>query len=234
MKLLVSGRWRAPFGDLHRLEPFRSTYGYGHGQCVDRYYIENFLAKCAADVQGRVLEIADNSYTCRFGGEKVVHSDVLHVTSGSPGASIIADLSDETPVIPSDTFDCVILTQTLETIYEVRAAIRTLWRILKPGGVLLATFPGIRNVSRYDMDRWGEYWRFTTLSATKLFTEVFPKNNVAVEAHGNLLTTISFLHGLVSEELSLEELDYHDRDFELLIAVRAVKPDPRKTGAVTP
>ncbi len=163
----------------------------------------------------------------------MIRSDVLHLT-GCPGATIIADLTGEEPVIPSEAFDCIILTQTLETIYEVRPAIRTLFRILKPGGVLRATFPGIRNVSRYDMDRWGEYWRFTTLSATKLFTEVFPKECISIEAHGNLLTTMSFLHGLVSEELSREELDYHDRDFELLITLRAVKPDPHRTGAVNP
>jgi hypothetical protein len=38
---------------------------------------------------------------------------------------------------------------------------------LKPGGVLLATVSGISQISRYDMYRWGDYWRFTTLIGGK-------------------------------------------------------------------
>ena len=40
-------------------------------------------------------------------------------------------------------FDCVICTQTLHVIYEVEGAVRTLHRMLKPGGVALVTVPGI-------------------------------------------------------------------------------------------
>lgn len=230
---LASGKWRQPFGDLRRMRPFRGTYGWGHGQCIDRYYIENFLAKHSNDVRGRVVEIADNNYTVQFGGDRVTQSDILHVVAGDPLTTIVGDLSDESSTsIPSDAFDCVILTQTLETIYELRSTIRNLFRILKPGGVLLATFPGIRNVSRYDADRWGEYWRFTTASATRLFTEVFPAANVEVASHGNLLTTISFLHGFVAEEMTREELDHHDPDFQLIITVRAVRPIA-EVGAVS-
>jgi SAM-dependent methyltransferase len=112
----------------------------------------------------------------------------------------------------------------LQFIYDVRAAIRHLHRILKPSGVLLATFPGISQISRYDMDRWGDYWRFTTLSARRLLEEVFPPGNVTVRAYGNVLAAVAFLHGLSAEELRREELDYHDPDYELIITVRAVKP----------
>lgn len=211
------------FGSLRHLQPIRPTFGWGSGQCIDRYYIENFLAQHSTDIHGRVLEIADNNYTYQFGGERVLQSDVLHVTPDNPKATIIADLTCAEH-IPSETFDCIILTQTLECIYDVKAAIRTLYRILKAGGVLLATFAGIRQISRYDMERWGEYWRFTTLSARKLFTEVFPEDYVTVQAYGNVLTAIVFLHGLVAEELRREELDFHDPDYEVIVTVRAIKP----------
>jgi ubiquinone/menaquinone biosynthesis C-methylase UbiE len=127
--------------------------------------------------------------------------------------------------IPSDTFDCIILTQTLHLIYDVRAALTTLYRILKPGGVLLTTVSGISKISREDMDRWGHHWSFTTRSAQRLFQEFFPEMNVAVDAYGNVLAAIAFLHGLASEELRHEELDYHDRDYQVLITIRAVKPE---------
>jgi len=126
--------------------------------------------------------------------------------------------------IPQATFDCMILTQTFLFIYDVRAAIVNSYRALKRGGVLLATFPGISQISRYDMDRWGDYWRFTTLSARRLFEEVFPAANVTVEAYGNVLAAIAFLHGLAAEELKPHELEYRDRDYEVVITVRAVKP----------
>ena len=212
------------FGSLRRLQPISRKFGFDRGQCIDRYYIENFLAAHAADIRGHILEIGDDTYTRRFGGERVTKSDVLHVQGGNPKATIVADLTCADH-IPSDTFDCIIFTQTLQFIYDVWAALRTLYRILKPGGVLLATFPGISQISRYDMDRWGDYWRFTTLSARRLFEEVFPPECVKVNVHGNVLAATAFLHGLAAEELQREELDYHDPDYELLITVRAVKPE---------
>jgi hypothetical protein len=118
----------------------------------------------------------------------------------------------------------VILTQTLQVIYDVPAALRTLHRILKPGGVALVTVAGISKISRYDMDRWGYYWSFTSRSARRLFEEVFTPANVTVEAHGNVLAAIAFLHGLATEELRQAELDSFDPDYEMLITVRAVKP----------
>ena len=153
----------------------------------------------------------------------VVRSDVLHIWDNNPKATIVADLT-HADHIPSDSFNCIIFTQALLFIYDVRTALKTLYRILKPGGVLLATFPGISQISRYDMERWGDYWRFTTLSAKRLFEEVFLPENVEVQAYGNVLTATAFLHGLAAEELKQEELDYHDPDYEVLITVRSVKP----------
>ena len=124
----------------------------------------------------------------------------------------------------------MIVTQTLFLIYDIHAAVAHIWAALKPGGVLLATLPGISQVVRYDMDRWGDYWRFTTRSARQLFAEAFPAESVTVEAHGNVLTAVAFLHGLAAGELSCEELDYRDDDYQLLVTVHAVKP----VGEATP
>jgi hypothetical protein len=46
-----------------------------------------------------------------------------------------------------------------------------------------------------------------------------------VSPRGSIIrASISFLHGLASEELRKNELDYHDPDYELLITIRASKP----------
>ena len=198
------------------------VFGLDRGQCIDRYYIERFLEAHARDIRGVVLEIGDNAYTLRFGRDRATKSEVLHIETGHPNATIVADLADGQG-LPVEGFDCIVVTQTLQFIYDVRAAMRNLHRGLRRGGVVLATLPGISQISRFDMDRWGEYWRFTTLSARRLFEEAFAPASVSVEAHGNVLAAGAFLHGLAAEELRPEELDHHDPDYQLLITVRAVK-----------
>ncbi len=210
------------FGSLRRVKPISRHWGFERGQPVDRYYVEDFLSHHADDIRGHVLEIGDNSYTLKFGGTKVTRSDVLHIRNGSPGATIIADLAHADD-IESNTFDCIIFTQTLQFIYDVRVTLATLNRILRNGGVLLSTFPGISQIARREADRWGDYWRFTTFSARKLFCENFREGSVEVGAHGNALAAIAFLHGLAAQELTKEELEYNDPNYEVTIWVRAVK-----------
>ena len=211
-------------GYLRRLRQIGRASGFDQGLCLDRYYIERFLSDHSQDVRGSVLEIGDDTYTQRFGGRRVTRSDVLHKTGDNPSATIVADLTGADH-IANDTFDCIILTQTLQYIYDLKTTVLTLYRILKPGGVVLATIPGIAYISRYDLEHWGEYWRLTSLSAKRLFTEVFPPDNVAAQAYGNLLTATAFLYGLPAEGFKPEELDAHHPDFQVLITVRAVKPE---------
>jgi SAM-dependent methyltransferase len=210
------------FGALRRLTPISRQFGLDRGTPIDRYYIEQFLSAHAADIHGRVLEIGDDTYTRRFGAERVTQSDVLHVESSNPNATIIGDLTDAKE-ISSDRFDCIILTQTLQFIYEVRAAINTLYRILKPNGVVLMTTSGISQISRYDMDRYGHFWNFTSSSVKRLLEEVFSPRNIQITSQGNVLAAIAFLHGLAAEDLRRMELDYRDPDYELVLTIRAVK-----------
>ena len=213
---------RVHFGSLRRLEPVSREFGFDRGLPVDRYYIEAFLGRHAADVRGRVLEVGDDAYTRRFGDGRVTRRDVLHVDAGNPQATIVADLATG-DAIPGDAFDCVILTQTLHLVYDVRAALATLRRILRPGGTLLATFPGLSQLS---CDVWRDtwYWGFTTRAARRLFAEAFPDTEVEIEAHGNVLAATAFLQGIASEELERFELDHRDPAYELLITARVRTP----------
>jgi SAM-dependent methyltransferase len=216
---------RVRFGSFRRAAPFSRAWGTERGLPIDRYYIERFLAEHAADIHGYVLEVGDDRYTSRFGGARVVQSDVLHVED-TRHATIVADLTAGDS-LPTNRFDCVICTQTLPFIYDVRAAIRTLYRILKPGGVLLGSVAGVGHpISRFDMDRWGDYWRFTTLSTRLLLEEAFPAAGVTVKAYGNPLAATAFMMGLAAEDLTGNELDYCNPDYEVAIVLRALKPRP--------
>ena len=209
------------FGNLRRVSPLSRRWGADRGRPVDRYYIESFLERNESDVKGRVLEIGDRRYTMRFGGDKVAVSDVLHVNEATPGATIIGDLTNADH-IPSDLFDGIIFTQTLQLIFDAGAAIRTLHRILKPGGVLLCTIPGITHTGDKE---WGDswFWSFTARSARELFQRNFPDGELSIETHGNVLAASAFLYGLADSELTRVELDHHDPPYTMVIGVRAVK-----------
>jgi len=214
------------WGDLRRLHPLSRDFGFERGTPVDRFYIERFLLEHQQDIQGRTLEIGDNTYTRRFGQDRVTRSDVLHVHEGNPQATIVADLEDplSAEALPAQAFDCLIVTQTLQLIYDVAGALQRLHRMLKPGGVLLATVPGVSSLSR---DAWSAqwYWSFTGLSVARLFEGVFGAGAVEVAVYGNVLVSVAFLEGMVVEELTLEELGCRDGQYPLVITVRAVKGD---------
>jgi SAM-dependent methyltransferase len=209
------------FGDLRILAPVSREFGYDRGTPIDRYYIERFLDANQDVICGRVLEIGDDEYTRRFGRGRVSRSDVLHVSEGNPRATLVGDLASADHVA-SDCFDCIIFTQTMQFIFEHQAALATLYRILKPGGTLLATVPGITKIPQ---DAWGELcaWSYTKLSAQRLFAEVFPVSSIFVESKGNVLAATAFLHGLAARELSEDELEYVDPLYQVLISVKASK-----------
>jgi len=220
------------------MAPISRGFGMARGLPVDRYYVEDFLRRHGGssgygggDIQGHVLEVGGDDYARRFGGwtgspdgdSAITALDVLHADASNPIATIVGDLSTGAG-IPEDRFDCVICTQTLHVIYEVEASIATLQRMLKPGGVALVTIPWIAQTCRPDRDLWGDYWRFTTLSARRMFESAFAPEGVRVEAYGNVLAASAFLYGLAAGELRQEELAPRDPDYEMLIAVRAQRP----------
>jgi hypothetical protein len=218
----LASRARPRLGTFRRLGPISRTFGFDRGRPIDRYFIEAFLRDHAGDVRGRVLEVGDDTYTWRFGADRLTRSDVLHVADARPPTTFVGDLATA-PHLPSDAFDCVILTQTLHLVDDVRAAVATVRRILRPGGTALVTVPGISQIAG---DEWGASWRwgFTPPSARRLFEEQFPRSHVTVRAKGGVLTAAAFLHGVAAEELRREELDHHDPAFAVSLLIRAVKP----------
>lgn len=208
--------------------PVSRAYGFDRGTPIDRHYIEDFMWRHGpapgyggGDIRGDVLEVGGDEYATRFGGA-VNRIDVLHVSADNPRATVVGDLTDGAG-IPSERWDCVICTQTLHVIFDVRAAIATLHAMLRPGGVALVTTAGIASACKPDKDLWGDYWRFTSRSLRLLFEEVFQPEAVRVEAYGNVLAASAFLYGAAAEELRPRELACRDPEYEMLLAVRAAR-----------
>jgi SAM-dependent methyltransferase len=202
---------------LPGLAPVSRQFGFERGKPVDRWYIERFLNAHRADVRGAVLEVAESTYTQWYGEGEVTKSDVLH-REGNDDSTLVGDLTTGEG-LPQHAYDCFICTQTLPFIYDVHAAVRGMANVLKPGGVLLATVPGMSQVSRDDKRDWGDWWRFTSQGTQRLFEEAF--EHVETEAHGNVLSAAAFLYAYAAEELAEAELEHRDPDYELLITVRA-------------
>jgi hypothetical protein len=95
---------------------------------------------------------------------------------------------------------------------------------LKPGGVVLATVPGITQLSD---DEWNPswHWSLTTNSARRLFAEVFPPGAVEVAAFGNVLSASCFLHGVADSEITRAELDFFDPEYPVTVTIKAKTAD---------
>jgi SAM-dependent methyltransferase len=209
-------------GRLDRNEPMSRVFGMDRGAAVDRRYIERFLGEHAGRIHGRVLEVGDSTYTARFGGSRVTERAVLHAPPGAPGATIVADLSNSDS-LPESAFDCFICTQTLNFVYDPRRALEGARKILRPGGSLLLTVGGISQVSRFERDRWGCFWSFTTQSVERLLADSFGRA-AAVRSYGNVLGATALLHGLAVEDLPDPSLlDADDADYPVVVGAVAEK-----------
>ena len=219
--LRTPGMRKVRLGDLDRTDPVSRDFGFDRGLPIDRYYIERFLQTRRGDVHGRVLEIGDATYSLRFGGSRIDRQDVLHVHAGNPEATIVGDLS-KPGTLPPSAFDCIVLTQTLQFIYDMRAAVQELHAALKPGGVLLLTVPGI---SQIDRGEWSEqcFWALTPVAVRRLLGEVFCEEAITVQSHGNAFAATAFMQGLAMAEVDRVKLGVHDEAYPVIVTAHATK-----------
>jgi peptidoglycan/xylan/chitin deacetylase (PgdA/CDA1 family)/SAM-dependent methyltransferase len=209
------------WGDLRRVTPISADWGYDRGLPVDRYYIEKFLEDNAKDIHGIVLEVQEPDYTLRYGGDNVRINDVVDLNRDNPRANIFADLRQPSALV-AESYDCIIITQTLHVIDDMPAVIAELYRLLKPGGTLLATFPCLSRVC-LEYGPAGDFWRVTEAGARLLLEGAFEPGLVQTDPFGNVLVGTAFSYGLSCAEISEEEFDSYDPYNPVLIGVRATK-----------
>jgi SAM-dependent methyltransferase len=219
--MTLRGRLRgAAWFAAARTDPLSAHWGRERGTPVDRWFIERFLASHASDIHGHVLEVMDDRYTKQFGAA-VEASEVLDVDPNNPEATLVADLA-EPDGFPRERYDCFVLTQTLQFVYDLQAAVQSVHRSLRRGGVCLATVPVVSRLDRPENNR-GEFWRVTPGGCERLFAERFGADQVEIATYGNTLTCVAFLLGLPADDLDERELAAEHPLFPLLVAVRAEK-----------
>lgn len=217
-----AGQWVPPsgfvrFGSLRRRGPVSHRRGADRGTPIDAHYIEQFLSRHADDVAGEVL----------------VLGSPMHLLDAAARATTLP-VDDTTRFrlsqLPADRFDCIVVGHVLHRVFDVRPFVKALHRVLKPGGVLLATVPGAGNVGADTAH--DTYWTFTPLAAQTLFEEAFPSLKLAVEPGGNVLAATAALHGLAAEELRPRELAHRDATYAVVLGIRAVKPTPEWSATI--
>ena len=206
---------------LKNVKPASVIFGLDRGTPIDRYYIEKYISDKSRYIRGRVLEVGDCEYTDKF-NSRVQQSDILHAVDDGRTDIIVGDLTN-IHTLPKDSYDCFIAVQTLNFIFDLNQAIIGANYLLKPGGVFIGSVSGISQISRYDMERWGDFWRFTDLSIQRLLKSTFD-GEINVQTYGNVLSSTAFLRGLVIEDLpNIELLDEGDADYQMTICFSATK-----------
>lgn len=208
-----------PASFLSKTMPVSRLFGYDRGIPIDRYYIEKFLqAECLSLRNvSRTIEVGESTYSERYMRIEGGQHDVLDYGAGM-------DLT-KPESLPKDVYDLFICTQVFNFIYDVKAAIRGAFHLLKDKGSLLATVAGnISQVSRSDMEDYGHFWGFTYLAIQRLTSEVFGEKHVRVIPFGNSMAATAFIQGAAVEDLKDRSLlDVSDPDYAICIGIVATK-----------
>ena len=202
-------RW----GNLRRVRPFSDNFGFDRGTPLDRYYLHEFLRRHRTYITGRVLEIQNSGYTLRFGHDL----DETHTLDINPlfKPTYLCDLARIDGCVPDGHYDCFLLPNTLSALRDIEPCLRNALRIVRPGGVILASTAALVPLTG-DMP---DYWHLSADGWRELTRRAWADATVQVEAHGNCLAAVAAMLGLAHEELDPAELDVYDARFPVLVTL---------------
>jgi len=211
-RTVTRGLERPSWGNLRRVTPISTSYGFDRGTPIDRYYVDKFFTAQRHAITGRVLEIQTRDHTRKY-GTAVTTSDTLDI-SPEFRPTYQCDLA-RASMVGDASYDCFVLPNTLCFLKDLDAALREARRIVRPGGTILATVPGFVPLTPDVADYWhasADGWRVVA-------SRVWPDCQTAVDAHGNCLAAAAAMYGIAAEELTDVELDAHDPRYPVLVTI---------------
>ena len=206
-------------GILMQSAPVDGNNGGNRGTTISRYYIKRFLDYATSSITVpesiSTFEVGDLRYSEEY-YPKASHS-MLDYKKGQ-------DLT-KTDTLQENRYDIFLCTQVYNFLFDVPAAIKGSYYVLKEGGYLLCTVVGnISQVIQGDMDDYGDYWRFTYLGIQRLMEQVFDTDKIETISYGNAMATTAYMHGMCVEDLPRKELlDELDPEYALVIGIIARK-----------
>jgi hypothetical protein len=213
LRCLVRRKGLPLWGNLRRIKPFSTSFGSDRGTPVDRYYLHKFLEQNRAYITGDVLEIQMPGYTYQYGHNiRRAHSIDIHP---QVQPTFVCDLAHSESILPSESYDCFLLPNTLCVLYDIEGCLRHALRVIKPGGVILASTASFVPLA----PDYPDYWRLTAAGWMEIAQRVWPNCDVLVESYGNCLAAVAAMLGLALEELTPAELDVFDPHYPVLITI---------------
>jgi SAM-dependent methyltransferase len=211
-RTVTRGLQRPSWGNLRRITPLSTTYGFDRGTPIDRYYVDKFLGARRNRITGRVLEIQTTDHIRRY-GSNVTAADTLDINP-SFHPTYCCDLASAA-MVPTAAYDCFLLPNTLCFIRDVEAALREARRIVRRGGAILATVPAFVPLTP-DME---DYWHASAEGWRVVAGRVWPGCDTSVDTHGNCLAAVAAMYGVAVEELTSAELDATDPRYPVLVSI---------------
>jgi len=214
---------RAIYPTAYKLTFLANDFGFSRGKPFDRYYIEDFLSMNRNLIYGKCLEFGDTVYTLAYG--RSVSRATPFYYSDTPLILETAYYGDicHANSFPPSTFDCIICTNVLNYILNAQEALVGMKKILSDSGSIIVTVAGpSTQISRYDMDRWGDFWRFTERSFLFLVENAGLSAN-SIKIYGNPYAAVhQILGGSVEDQPDICFADHHP-DYPMIIAMVLTK-----------
>jgi len=202
--------------------PFSETFGFDRGTPIDRFYMQRFLDEHTAAIRGDAGEIAGSDYLQKYGAGRLRRVEVIDIDPANPRATLIADLA-EPDSLPSASFDCLVVLQTLQYTEQPEVALAGCLRALRPGGTLLVAVPALAPHDQREAET-ADHWRFWPAGVESMLRRLAPDMRHQVSGYGNLVAALAFLHGLSAEELESSELLANDPRFPIVVCARTDRP----------
>jgi hypothetical protein len=211
-RTVLRGLPRASWGNLRRVTPISVNYGFDRGQPIDRYYVDKFFSSRRPLITGRVIEIQTTDHIRRYGSNVTVAHTLDINPSFNP--TYCCDLA-KANIVPSASYDCFVLPNTLCALRDLEPALREARRIVRPRGTILATVAGFVPL----MPDAPDYWHLSADGWRMVAERVWPDCETLVETHGNCLAAVAAMYGIAVEELAPRELDVIDVRYPVLVTV---------------
>ncbi|MGE0446378.1 MAG: methyltransferase domain-containing protein [Vicinamibacterales bacterium] len=217
LRCLTRGLPLPRWGNLRRTRPLSDSFGFDRGTPLDRYYLHRFFERERAAITGRVLEIQSPGHALRFGHDLAAADSIDIDPRYAP--TYLCDLAQSQEVVPDNSYDCFLLPNTLCHLERVDECLRQALRIVRPGGVILASAAAFVPLTADARD----YWHLSADGWRAVAGRAWGGHEVRVEQHGNCLAAVAAMLGLAHEELDPEELNVHDPRYPVLVTLRCRK-----------
>ena len=201
---------------LRSIKKHSEKFGFDRGTPIDRYYIDHFLKNLNLENNfNRSLEFGEILYSDSFKvKEKYFLSHPEYETRDIASNQILFDLNSEHSY-EGTKFDLILSTNVINFTKNPFVSIKHHIDMLNSRGTLVLTVSASMPISKFDAERWGDYWRFTPDGLNQLLRTLNCEYHI--KSFGSFVTSIAFLCGLSAEEIDATDLNKNDDSYPIVV-----------------